>query len=86
MHLINLNSQSDVQWDEPRAPHTDVSDLLLRIRAVADAVPRVRFADPDADGRLTDLDVALDGTHALVRLPPLHVWQLILVELEGHRR
>ncbi|MBN9618162.1 MAG: hypothetical protein J0H43_00250, partial [Actinobacteria bacterium] len=81
VHLINLVQQDDTEWDAPRKPVAPVPGGTLRIRRVGDHDPRVRVADPDGTPTLVDLPVTLDGDHATVALPPLHVWQLVLVDL-----
>jgi dextranase len=81
VHLVNLTDQSDTEWDAPRKPVQPVAGGQLRVRRVGDAVPRVRVADPDAIAALRDLPVVVDGEHAVCDLPPLHVWQLLSIEL-----
>ena len=44
-------------------------------------MPRVRVADPDAGGRLSDLEVRLEENHAVAVLPPVHIWQVVHVAL-----
>ena len=48
-------------------------------------MPRVLVADPDAEGHLVPVEVRLDGLDAVATLPPLHVWQLVVVDLDGAR-
>jgi dextranase len=81
VNLINLVGQKDTLWDAPREPFGDPGSGTLRVRRLLDRVPRIRVADPDGTGVLTDLDVEIDGEHAIARLPRLHAWQLILIEL-----
>jgi dextranase len=81
VHLINLVGQDDALWDAPRNPPTPVSGIL-RFRRAGDAMPRVRVADPDAAGRLIDVPVALDGTHATATLPGFGVWQVVVIDFE----
>lgn len=81
VHLINLRGQADTLWDAPRAEPQSPGEGTLRFRAVRGRTPRVRFADPDARGRLTELPVRLDGDHAVVTLPAPNVWQVVHVEL-----
>jgi hypothetical protein len=45
----------------------------------------VRVADPDADARLIDVEVIVEGDYATAHLPALGVWQVVLVEPEGKR-
>ena len=78
VHLINLADQSDADWDAPRS--TPVPQRgTLRFRLDGRSAPRVRAADPDAEGRLVELDVVVDGTHATVQLPEFGIWQVILI-------
>ena len=78
VHLINLCSQSDALWDAPRsAPRPQRG--TLRFRLGGKAAPRVRVADPDAEGRLVELEVVVEGTHATVQLPEFAVWQVVVI-------
>jgi dextranase len=81
VHLINLRGQSDTLWDAPRDESESTGEGILRVRLVGGRTPRVRYADPDARVRLTELPVSLDGGHAVVSLPALNVWQVVHVEL-----
>ena len=83
LHLINLVGQDDTLWDAPRRQPGDPGAATLRIRRLGDSVPRVRVADPDGSGRLTDVAVVVDGDYATAQLPPLGVWQLVLVDPAG---
>lgn len=80
VHLINLVGQPDTLWDAARATPADPGKATLRFRLSGTRPPRVRVADPDAQGRLVDLAVATDGDFATAQLPPLEVWQLVVVE------
>ena len=53
------------------------------MRSVGPALPRIRVADPDADGVLTDVAVRVDGLFAVAELPALHAWQLVTIELDA---
>ncbi len=79
VHLINLAGQDDTLWDAARARPVRQAGVL-RFRRTGDGMPRVRVADPDAGGRLIDLDVTLQGTHATAALPEFGVWQLVVIE------
>ncbi|GAB3173304.1 hypothetical protein GCM10027059_44070 [Myceligenerans halotolerans] len=81
VHLINLAGQPDTLWDAPREAPGVVGEGQLRFRYVRGRTPRVRVADPDGSARLLDLDVRLDGDHAVATLPPLTIWQVINVVL-----
>lgn len=80
VHLINLVGQPDTRWDAARAEPTDPGKATLRFRLSGTRPPRVRVADPDALGRLVDVHVEIDGDFATAELPPLTVWQLVVVE------
>ena len=58
----------------------EVGAGTLRFRLSGTRPPRVRVADPDAGGRLTDVAVRADGDFAEAVLPALAVWQVVLVE------
>jgi dextranase len=81
VHLVNLVGQDDALWDAPRNPPVQPGRASLRVRRVGDYVPRVRVADPDRLSRLVDLPVVVDGDHATTTLPPLEVWQLLVIDL-----
>lgn len=80
VHLINLVGQPDALWDAPRRPVLPVPGGELRVRRTSDRLPRIRVADPDGTGYLVDLEVRADGEHAVAVLPPLAVWQVVVVE------
>lgn len=79
IHLINLVSQEDTAWDSPRQPVVALAGGALRLRSVRGRVHQVLVADPDRLARLRSVPVRLDGNHAVADLPPLHVWQTVLV-------
>ena len=79
VHLINLTGVTDCRWDAPQGPPGTPGAGTLRMRRVGPDVPVVYAADPDASGHLEPLVVAVDGTHAIVHLPPLATWQMIVV-------
>jgi dextranase len=81
VNLINLVGQTDTLWDAPRNPFGDPGHGTLRLRRLLGRTPRVRAADPDREGRLIDLDVTLDGDHAVAHLPALGAWHLVLIDL-----
>jgi dextranase len=80
LHLVNLAGQVDTHWDAPRRPPAEIGTARLRIRGMGRELPRVRYADPDSQNRLRDLDVVADGDYAHVTLPAPHTWQLVVVE------
>jgi hypothetical protein len=43
-------------------------------------LPRVRYADPDLQDRLVELELTVDGDYVSAVLPAPHVWQLVLIE------
>lgn len=85
VHLINLVGQADTAWDAPRAEPGATGGGTLRVRRTGSWLPRVRVADPDGRPRLVDLEVQADGEFAVAELPAVHVWQLVVVDLEGTR-
>lgn len=78
VHLINLCGQVDAEWDAPRSAPIPQSGAL-RFRLGGASAPRVRVADPEAEGRLIELDVVVEGTHATAQLPALGIWQVIVI-------
>lgn len=85
VHLVNLTGQPDTEWDAPRAEVGDPGAGTLRVRRAGAAMPRVLVADPDAEGHLVPVEVRADGLDAVATLPPLQVWQLVVVDLDGAR-
>jgi dextranase len=81
LHLINLASQDDTEWDSARNP-IRFPRGELRMRRAGPGLPRVRMADPDRQARLIDLPVIEDGDYARVHLPSPNVWQMIVIDLE----
>ncbi len=82
LHLINLCGQQDTLWDAPRQPPADPGPATLRVRRVGTGLPRVRYADPDRQARLVDVQVRADGDFATAELPPPRLWQLVLIDPE----
>jgi dextranase len=80
MHLINLVGQDDTEWDSPRKPVGRLADGTLRIRRTGPGLPRVRVADPDTQASLRELDVTMDGDHAIVSLPSGYIWQMLVID------
>jgi dextranase len=81
MHLINLSGQADTLWDGAKAAFGAPGEATLRLRAVEGAIPRVRVADPDRGGYLVDVEVRVEGTHAIATLPEPTAWQVVVVDL-----
>ncbi len=79
VHLINLVDQVDTGWDTAKVPAPAVADLTLRVRRVGARVPRVLVADPDRGPYFTEVPVSVAGEHVVAALPPLGVWQIVLV-------
>lgn len=80
VHLINLTGQDDTCWDTARNEPGDPGPGTLRVRRMGIALPRVRFADPDHQARLVDVEIVVDGDYLVVTLPSPRIWQLILIE------
>jgi dextranase len=81
VHVINLAGQADTSWDAPRSEPAALGEGQLRFRFVRGRTPRVSVADPDVQARLVEVDVHLDGDHAVANLPAPYVWQVIHVAL-----
>lgn len=81
VHLINLHGQGDLAWDGPKRPFPPSSSGLLRVRAVGGGDARVRVAEPLVRPMLEDVDVVSQGSHFSAVLPPVHVWQIVVIEL-----
>ncbi len=83
VQLINLAGQTDTLWDAPRAEPEDPGPATLRIRRAGPGLPRVRYADPDRQAHLVDVEVAEDpedGDYARAALPSPHLWQVVLID------
>jgi dextranase len=83
LHLVNLTGQSDTCWDSPRQRPGSPGRGRLRIRRMGTALPRVSYADPDAQHRLIDVELTVDGDYVLADLPPPQLWQLVVIEAES---
>jgi dextranase len=83
VHLVNLVGQPDTLWDTARVPHGEPGPGVIRVRRLLGRLPRIRTADPDGTGMLTDLDVRPDGDFAVAELPRLLAWQMVVVEPDG---
>ena len=81
IHLINLVGQANTLWDQPREPIVEVAGGTLAIRPIRGRVPRVHVADPDGAGRLLPVEVTAGSETATATLPPLQVWQMVVVDL-----
>lgn len=81
VHAVNLVGQTDTLWDAARETPVELGDGELRFRYIRGRTPEVRVADPDRQARLIEVDVRIDGDHAVATLPAPHVWQVIHVAL-----
>lgn len=81
MHLINLVGQTDTLWDHPREPIGAITGGTLAIRPIRGRIPRVHVADPDGAGRLLPVEVVEGPETFTATLPPLGVWQMVVVDL-----
>lgn len=81
VHLINFMGQLNVEWDAERNPPVVVAHGVLRMRRVGPNLPRIRIADPDQQPHLVELEVRADGDHVTAVLPPLSVWQMLVIDL-----
>lgn len=80
VHLINLVGQDDTLWDSPRKAPSEIGTARLRFRRVGPHLPVVRVADPDGRSRLVQVPVTIEGDHAVAVLPPMHIWQVVLID------
>jgi len=83
VHLVNLLDQTDARWDAPREPIARRPHGRLRLRATRGATARIMVADPDGTGHLVAVPHVRQGEYIVAELPPLDVWQLILVTERG---
>jgi len=81
VHLINLCGRPDTLWDAARAEPGNAGTGTLDIRRLAPVVNRVLVADPDGAGHLVELTPDAGG--ATYTLPPLNIWQMVVVELRS---
>ncbi|WP_035872354.1 glycoside hydrolase family 66 protein [Cucumibacter marinus] len=79
VHLINLADQADTLWDAARQTVTQLAGGVLDYRCAGPNPPRISVADPDAEGRLIEIDVEISGARASAKLPPLQTWMVILI-------
>jgi len=80
LHLVNLAGQQDACWDAPRNQPAATGPGTLRIRRMGTELPRVRYASPDGQPRLLELEPTADGDWAVATLPDVRIWQLLLIE------
>ncbi len=80
VHLINLTGQDDTHWDAARNEPSGTGTGRLRIRRMGTELPRVRYASPDDQHRLIDLEITADADFAVGSVPDVHAWQLLLIE------
>jgi dextranase len=81
VHLINLCGQIDTLWDAPRHPPAPPGNGTLRCKRLLGRTPKVWVADPDGLGRLEPAAVTDEGDIASASLPPLVVWQIVVIDL-----
>lgn len=81
VHLINLCGQVDTLWDSARGPIQSPGKATLNFRPLLGREPTVHYADPDGTGRLQPLTLAIEGDRAVAELPPLGVWQIVVIDL-----
>src|SRR5690606_13787329 len=83
IHLVNLCGQPDTLWDAARAEPGNAGIGTLDIRRLAPVVSRVLVADPDGAGHLVELAPDAGGDGMAYTLPPLNIWQMVVVELRS---
>jgi dextranase len=81
IHLVNLVGQDDLEWDAARKAPVVVADGVVRVRRVGAKAPRIRVADPDYQPHLVELQTRSDDEYVTAVLPPLNVWQMLVVDL-----
>ena len=81
IHLINVVGQANTLWDRPREPFAPLPAGTLTIRPIRSRTPRVHVADPDGAGRLLPVEVVQGSETFTAVLPPLRVWQMVVVDL-----
>ena len=80
VHLVNLLGQQDTLWDAPRTVPGDPGTATLRMRRMGPLLPRIRWADPDRQHHLVDLDVTVDGDYLSATLPAPYLWQIVVID------
>ncbi len=82
VHLINLTDQDSIAWNAPHVPPWPLNDLCLRLGGLP-PVRRAWLISPDvALGRpVPVIPVQRDG-HWWASTPTLHVWSLLLCEVD----
>lgn len=86
VHLINLVGQDNTFWDVARNAPKTPGIGHLRFRRHGKTLPIVKVADPDRSGRLVEVPVSIDGDHAIAALPEMHIWQLVLIDLQPNHK
>ena len=81
VHLINLVGQTDTLWDAPRSAPATPGIATLRFRRLLGRRPKVWVADPDGLGRLEPLAATDEGDFSSSALPPLSIWQVVVIDL-----
>lgn len=80
LQLINLTGQPDTHWDAARSQPGNPGPASLRIRRMGTGLPTVRYADPDGQHRLVEVELTPDGDYLQASLPPMKLWQIVLIE------
>lgn len=80
VHLINLLGQTDALWDAPRNIPQDPGAGTLRMRRLGPQLPRIRWADPDSQDYLVDIEFAVEGDYLSATLPAPYLWQTVVID------
>lgn len=80
IHLINLYGQRDTAWDAPRDDPEDPGPGTLRMRRMGPTLPRIRWADPDVQDHLVDVELRVDGDYLHATLPAPRFWQTVVID------
>ncbi|MEK3883355.1 glycoside hydrolase family 66 protein [Paenibacillus sp. PL2-23] len=86
VHFINLVSASDDRWNEAKETPSPVEGRIVRV-AVDGEVESVLLASPDAHGGQAlplafRLETTPRGYTAVIALPPLQFWDVVLVRVK----
>jgi dextranase len=82
VHLINLNDQESIAWNALHNPPNPRHDLTLCLTGLP-PVRRAWLVSPDAAlGRPVPVTPVQRDGHWFVHIPTLHVWSLLLCEVD----
>jgi len=83
IHLINFSQANSMEWRDTNGTQKEpdlVSDIKIKA-GVTKAVSRVWFASPDINGGVAiECEFSQSGNEALITLPSLKYWDMIVIE------